>query len=641
MKKCKRKLKGFSLAEILLAIGIFGLISSFLIFLVVDSTRTLDNLRARSKASHLTQEINDALLLIKTQGWYNIARYTDEGAKHLEFVDGNYTILDGAFSENDFTYSFTIQRAQRDLNGDLVETGGTLDPHTRIVSITIDWKDRFGKINSINPKLYINDWNTNSIAYTTDTDFQKGVNNQTLIQNISGGEVRLQSMKYADWCNPSLSQTTYDLQRQGIPANISTNGESVYMGTGGNASGYTFIKLTATGDDPMTVTEDETFDGYKANDIFSFDNTVLIATDDNEKKVVFLDTTISPFSEVGSFKHKVAGGATTVFEHNGYGFTTYGNKTLSMFDLSVPSGIKSALVSITLSGNATDIYVDDSYIYLTLAGSSDDFVIYSYTTGSSPTLTKVSGINLNSVSANGLFISNDINRAYIVTERNSGNEFFILNITNKVQTPLIVSSFDTLSSGDLAPKTVASIDNRAILGGAGTEQYLVLDITEETAPIKCGGLTAGKDINAISLVKKGVNHYTYLAIQDSNAEFKIIRGGPGGGGEDGNGYLPSGTYTSEIFDTNSETSSYYVLGLITTVPTGTSLQIQFRVSNNPDMSGSSWIGEDGTSTTYFSATGIYDLPYGIDGRYIQFRATFESDTIQTPLLEEIVFNYEK
>ena len=44
------------------------------------------------------------------------------------------------------------------------------------------------------------------------------------------------------------------------------------------------------------------------------------------------------------------------------------------------------------------------------------------------------------------------------------------------------------------------------------------------------------------------------------------------------------------------------------------------------MSGSTWMGEDGTYGTSFSITGVYDLPNGIIGRYLQFRAIFESES---------------
>ena len=65
MKYFKKKLKGYSLAELVLAIGIFATISSMLVLIVVDSTRTLENTHIRAKATQLTQEVYNAILILK------------------------------------------------------------------------------------------------------------------------------------------------------------------------------------------------------------------------------------------------------------------------------------------------------------------------------------------------------------------------------------------------------------------------------------------------------------------------------------------------------------------------------------------------------------------------------------------------
>ncbi|NLE30919.1 hypothetical protein GX618_01425 [Candidatus Dojkabacteria bacterium] len=71
------------------------------------------------------------------------------------------------------------------------------------------------------------------------------------------------------------------------------------------------------------------------------------------------------------------------------------------------------------------------------------------------------------------------------------------------------------------------------------------------------------------------------------------------------------------------------------------MKVQLRVSNSSNMSGAVWIGPDGTSSTYFDGISTFDLPIGLIGRYIQYRVFFESDTVSTPLLEELIINYEK
>jgi type II secretory pathway pseudopilin PulG len=637
MKEFRKKLKGYGLVELVLAIGIFAAIASTLVLIVVDSTRTLDNTRARSRASYLTQEINSAIIMMKSKSWFSVIVHTNDGPKYIEYVDGDYQIQSGQGVKSGFTYSFEILPANRDEHGYLVDTGGTVDPHTRLVQIDIQWTDFLGRSNSISPKIYINDWETNSIVYSTEEDFIQGEHDSTMVQNQFGGEVRLQSMFYADWCNPSLSMTAHDLPGQGIASNISSSGEHVYMGTGGNSSGISFMKATVTGDPPI-VTVEGTVDGYKVNDVFGLNGIALMATDNPSKEVVIFNISSTPYTEIGYFDGAGPQDATTVFVYGDKGFVTHG-RTVSIFNLTSFTGSRSLIRSIDFgtrnAHTATDIFVDERYIYMTLTSHTYEFVIYEYND---------SGIylrafaDLNDANGTGLYISEDKTRAYISTARNIGHEFFILDITNKNGALPVISSFDT---GDMSPNSVASIDNRAIIAGASGEEYQVLDITDEQVPIRCGGLQINTGVNALALVTQGINHYTYVVTRDSNSEFKIIRGGPGGGGADGNGYLPFGIHVSPIHDSESYNSIYYFLGLTTIVPEGTSLQIQFRVSDDPNMSGSTWVGPDGTASTYYELSGMYTLPTNLQGRYIQYRAVFESDTVSTPLLQEIIINYEK
>ncbi|MBI2356803.1 prepilin-type N-terminal cleavage/methylation domain-containing protein [Candidatus Dojkabacteria bacterium] len=628
----KNNNKGFGLVELVLAIGIFAIIASTLMLLVVDSTRTLENTKARTKASNLTKEINSTLIMLKSKSWYSVASHTNTGIKHFEITGGEYQIVNGQGEKNGFTYTIEVLPAHRDNNGVLVESGGTVDAHTRLVQLNIEWTDSLEKVHSISPMIYINDWETNSIVYTTHDDFLLGTHSSTMAANYSGGEIRLQSMFYADWCNPTLSMTSHDLPGQGIASNVSVYGEEVHMGTGSNSSGISFMKATVAGE-PPTVTVNGTIDGYKVNDVFGIGNYAVLATDNNAKEVVIYDITTSPFTEVGYFNATGVQDANSVFVLGNRGFVAHGN-SLSIFDLSSYTGER-ALIRSSNVGAATDIFVEGVYAYLTLSGNNNQFVIYEYNDSS---ITLRGNADLNDADGTSLYISTVTNRAYVTTTINIADEFFIVNISNKVGALPVISSFDT---GEMSPKAVASIDNRAIIAGTNGEEYQVLDITNEGAPNKCGGLQINTGVNALALVKQGTNHYTYVVTKDSTSEFKIIRGGPGGGGADGNGYLPNGEYLSPIFDSQSTTSTYFILGLTSTVPSGTTLKVQIRVSINSDMSGSTWLGPDGTATTYFTTTNVYTLPSGVTGRYLQYKAELISDTVSTPLLEEIVINYEK
>ena len=664
MKLFRKNLKGYSLAELVLAIGIFAVISSMLVLLVVDATKTLDNTRTRARASNLTQEINTALIMLKNQSWYNIAKHTDDGIKYLDFVDNQYQILDGQGVRGELTYSFTIIRALRE-NGNIVLTGGNPDSHTRVISITITWKDRLGREHSITPSLYLNDWNTHSFVDSTKEDFDSGEYSLDTIWHTDLLGVSLQEMSYGDWCNPSFQGSQHNITGSATAGNIWADQDHAFLGTGGNASGVAFWKVAVTGEPPVFLEEGTLEKSYKTNDVFGVGNYALIATDVNRKEIIILDISSTPYQEIGYVNPPENWSGSSVFALNNNGFFTYTHQTgnkLAIFDLSSFAGNRPLKASFILDNPVSDIFVDDNYIYLTLENTNNDntvydFVIYSYTDSS---ISFVSGINLGPTRAKGLYISSEqeekmddstINtnntRAYVVTELNSsGSEFFIIDISDK-STPSIISTFDTNLAQNMNPKAVAvaAKDRRAIIAGGGTnEVYTVLDIENELSPSRCGGVPINNyDVNALALVRKETSPYTYLVTNDSSYEFKIIKGGPGGGGANGMGYIPYGIYTSQIFDSNSDSSEYYILSISAEIPTGTSLKVQIRISNISTMTGSSFVGPDGTENTYFDSSSVFDLPQGLIGRYVQYKIIMESDSNKefSPLIKEIAINYEK
>lgn len=636
MKIYRKKLKGFSLAELVLAVGIFSMIASSLTILVIDSTRSLQNSRSRAEASYFIQEVRNALVSIKSDSWYNLAQYTGTGPKHLTFENYKYSIVEGSGEYNNFTYEFSVHDALRDLNHDLVFSGGIIDPHSRLIRISITWEDTLGKSHTLNPEIYINDWSTNSLVYTTESDFTPGDHSGTVTANVEGGELHLEELFYPDWCNPELSFASYDLPQQGVAKSISNYGDIVYIGTGENASGLSFIEVTVDDSNPPIVTVGDTFDGYKVNDIFGIENHAYLATDTNAKEVVILDLDNTPISEIGYFDSAGPENANTIFVYENKGFVGHGN-TLSIFDLTSKTGSRNLLTSVEIGVSTaiiTDLFVDEQYIYMTLSGADHEFVIYEY----DPDVIKVAFSDLGPINSTSLFISEDTQHAYIAASQSVHDEFFIINTSIKSGSLPMVSSTNI---DNLSIKGLANIDERTILVGSGGQEYLVLDTSDETSPVICGGKDVNTGINAIALSKQGYKFYSYILTGDANDEFKIIEGGSGGGGDNGYGYVSSGTYTSEIFNSTNLSSQYYVLDLKADIPLDTSLNITFRASNDPSMTGISWIGPDGTSDTSYIVSGIYDLPDNLMGQYFQYRAIFESNTIVTPILKEIVINYEK
>lgn len=653
MKIFKKKLKGFSLAELVLAIGIFATISSLLVLIVVDSTRTLQNANTRYNATRLTTEIYNSLLILKSQSWYNIAKHTGEGNKHIEEILGQYSIENGEYLTNDMSYFFTINNVQRNPQGQLVQTGGILDPHSRVIDITINWTDSLGQLKTISQKLYLNDWNTKSVVYTSKEDFTTGDHNQTVAVDLDGGELRLQKRFYSDWCKPELSLNTdlseYDIPGSATPRSIFAQIGHAYLGTRGEINGEPFTKLNIQGVDPSIVSVEGTFSGYNVNDIYIVGEYAFLATTDNNKEVVIIDISSLPYTEVGYFNAPSDDDAYTVFVNNQIGYVGQ-MENIHTFNLSAYTGERARIGSIRASSwlfssvaKVSQIKVLGEYLYAVLDWDWYELAIIRISNPASMTITSQTSVNNQQVY--DMYLSEDGNRAYFgTTNSSSEREFFILDTSSKTGSRPKISSIDTDGTTIRGISVVQEgLKKYVIIVGTNGVEYRVYDITNETSPTQCGGMNIDNGIYDIDSIRDSyTNAFSYIITGDTSKEFKIIRGGPGGGGEDGFAYYDEGTYLSTPFDSESSTSEYYMFDIKTTIPEDTSVEIQIRASNNPTMSGATWCGPDGTDTTYYSSTGSYSIPPNIAGRYFQYKVVFTSTSIEeSALLEELVVNYEK
>jgi type II secretory pathway pseudopilin PulG len=653
MNKRKKKLKGFSLAELILAIAVFASASSMLVYLVIDSTRTLENIYTRASATQLVEEVYNSIVILKEDAWFNIARYTGEGEKYIQFNSGTYEVLDGRGSREDMTYYFTVDNVMRDTLRNIVTEGGTLDPHTRLITINVSWSDRLNASHTVTSKIYMNDWNTNSIVYTLKGDFTQGTHDQTVAVELTDGELRLQKRFYSDWCKPELSLSTdlseYDIPGSATPRSVYAQLGYAYLGTRGEATGEPFTKLTIEGVEPPIVSVEGYFSGYNVNDIFIKDNYAFLATTDDNKEVVILDTSSLPYTEIGYFNGPGSDDAYTVFVDGNVGYVGQ-MENIHSFNLSSYTGARTKIGSIRASSwlfagvaRVSQIKVLNGYLYAVLDWDWYELAIIMVNDPANMSITSQTSVNNQQVY--DMYLSEDGTRAYFGTSNSSSEkEFFIIDTSSKSGTRPIIKSMDIPSLTIRGISIVQEESKKyAIIVGTGGQEYQVYNITTETSPIKCGGMEINSGIYDIDSIRDSyTNAFSYIITGDISKEFKIIRGGPGGGGEDGYAFYDKGTYISVPYNSESPSSEYYIMAIKTVIPTATTIQIQVRASNNADMSGSTWIGPDGTESTYFDVTGVYDLPIGIVGQYFQYKVAYTSTSIEdSALLEELIINYEK
>lgn len=141
---------GFTLVEIVIGIGmltIFFLANSMYYQQVLEvSEQTTKHIQS----GFLIEEGIEAVKLLRDRGWTPyIASLTTGTTYYLSWNGAMWvSTLTPQLIENTFTRSFVISSVERDVNDDIVSTGGVVDPNTRKVVVSVSWTPKNGAATS-------------------------------------------------------------------------------------------------------------------------------------------------------------------------------------------------------------------------------------------------------------------------------------------------------------------------------------------------------------------------------------------------------------------------------------------------------------------------------------------------------------
>ena len=627
---------GQTLIEILIVIALMALLIPVLSMGLIASREGRPQQIRRSQALQTVQEYHDAILSIRENGWDAIAV---NGTYHPTTDGTSWSLSAGSLDENGITSQVEITDVLRDENGLIGESGGTIDPSTKYVTITSSWDTPIPGV--VASSFYVTRYLDNATyMQTAEADFNTGTLTDVIITNNNGGEVTLGSGGAGAWCAPELTIDALDLPKNGVANAITAIQGKAFTVTGDNASGVAFAEISISNTSPPVATIDSTFDGYKTNDVFGESNYAYIATDSNSKEIVIINISSATPSEEGYFNASGSTDANAVFISGSVGYMTQ-DSTLRTFDLSSRSGSRPQLGSISLAGTGKALWVVGNYIYVAVNSSSSELQIIN---ASDPSNLSIAGsTNLNSSGVSDVIVNGTGTRAYVSAGASSASqpEVFIVDVSIKTGSHPVVGSADT---GSMSPSGITIVPgNRMIVVGSGGEEYQVFNISVESAPTYCGGMEVNSGINGVSSVlESDGDAYSYIITRDANAEFKIIEGGPGGT------YSSAGIYESATFDVGYSTAFNRIIPTYV-APVNTS--IQFQVAAADAISGSCagvtyvFTGPDGTNSTYYTDDdGIVfnndDVGYENPARCFRYRAYLStSDSSATPLMEALSINY--
>lgn len=594
---------GQMIVELLVAFGLASILLPAILTGFVSGSDGKVQQQQRLKATGYLEEGVEAVRSIRELDWSNIAT----NGTYYPKVSGSAwawgVLPDGQIG--DFTRTVSI--------ADVSPT----DLSNKQITVTVSW-------NSILP--------TNLTSTFILTRWKNAASALT-----AGGE--LAGLGRGDWCAPSQDRIVpFNLDKSGVANAISAIQGRVFAGTGDNAAGPAFDNVTIPNTTYPTLPTPSLAGNFnsqsvKTNGVFGETNYAYLATDTNKEQGMIIDiTSSSPYSETGTLDIGVAStNGQSIYVTNNIAYLSGTNGKIYAFNVATKNGTHSPIADVNLGTMANKIVVVGNNIYAAMNATSNQLAIIPLTDGGTTFGTPVY-ISVAGQKGIDVYVNSLGTRAYLAAAASAAqNEFFIIDVDPTSGTyKQTKGSYDT---GGMDPKgvTVVSGAIRAILvGTGGSQQYQVIDITDEGNPNHCtsngrsGGLSIPTGVNGISSVlEDDSDAYSYIITGDASAELKIIEGGPGGAG--GNG----GVFESPSFDAGHSVifNRFAVTDL---QPPGITATYQVAVS--PDC-------------TTFNYTGSYDsnggaIPLSINpGRCFKYKVTFTGGGGATSASTTVSINY--
>lgn len=221
--------RGQSLVELLITIGLSAILIPALLtgFSIIRNGRVQQDMRLQ--ATGYVKEAEEAMRVVQANGWSNLST----GTYHPVVSGTTWALASGPETvASVFTRQVTISDIFRDSNGNIASSGGTLDPSTKQITITVFWSSPIST--NISSVMYITRYGNNNYTETIASTFNNGTQNNTQVVNVSGGEVALSNNNKAKWCSPAFSSSTIDLP-DGPPVAVAAYGSATNSAIPNNA----------------------------------------------------------------------------------------------------------------------------------------------------------------------------------------------------------------------------------------------------------------------------------------------------------------------------------------------------------------------------------------------------------------------
>lgn len=569
----------------------------------------------RLGASALLSEASEATRSVREKGWVNIA---SNGTYHPVISGNSWSLAGGGEVIGNFTRQIVISDANRNSSGDLVTSGGIIDPSTKKVDISVSWSSPIPS--TINQTQYFSRHLGNTTwVQTTQASFSGGTATNTTVTNTSGGEVQLSSVPGSiNWASPSVAGI-YNSSGSTDAQDVFVAGNYAYL-----AVGSLFYIVNISNPTSPVLSGSYSASG-NINSIYVAGNYAYLASGANSAELTIVNITI-PAAPVlaASLDLGANDDGLAIFVAGNYAYVGKvaaggGNREFYIVNISNPL-IPSLTGSFEVGSNVNSVFVSGNYAYLATTENSAELRVVNVTNPASPAAAATYDASSNS---DGLDISVSGTTAYLGTQNNaSGSEFYVISFS----APSTTSLLGSYNVGNNVNGVYLTSTTAFLATSLASKQFLVLNVASPASITETSSLNLTSASNDIVQI----GNYAYLASIEDSREL-IIAGGTVGAG----GYQTSGIFESSTFDAGASAGLNY-LNFNVSQPAGTILQFQTAVNN--DNATWNYVGPDGTSGTFYTSASAF--PFALStGRYVRYKAIFTSDGSSTPILNDITANY--
>jgi len=154
--------KGISIIEILVVIAIIITALSSLLGLASFSLGVSTLIKQTNQANNLSQEVMEAVRNFRDgtswdiDGLGKLATSTDYYPQATG-SPSKWQLVQGTENIDGFTRKVVFEDVMRDSNSNIVESGGTNDPNTKKVTVTVSWEER-GRDLKLEIFTYLTNW---------------------------------------------------------------------------------------------------------------------------------------------------------------------------------------------------------------------------------------------------------------------------------------------------------------------------------------------------------------------------------------------------------------------------------------------------------------------------------------------------